>query len=164
MKKLWFSGDRRIGELKKYDNHDRSKKGDLSFIYKGVEIRLEVKSLQTHSVRSDDDSYRATFQCDASDRRPVKLPGGTVETTCLLVDEFDLLAVCVFQFGNKWQYAFAKNTDLPRTRSPKYNPTQQKYLLATSMQITWPLIPPYRPEPYVLLDEIVKNKTPRKKR
>ena len=83
----------------KYDNHDRKHKGDIAFNYKGFEIKVECKSLQTNSIRSIEKGYVGKFQCDASDRRPITLPDGTViETTCLLVGEFDLLAVGIFNF------------------------------------------------------------------
>ncbi|MBI4673225.1 MAG: hypothetical protein HY741_16355 [Chloroflexi bacterium] len=81
-----------------------------------------------------------------------------VETTCLLVGEFDLIAVNLFAFGNGWKFAFAKNQDLPRTTSTKYSPQDQKYLLATQMEITLPLEPPFEAEPLRLLDEIVSKK------
>ena len=42
----WFERDE-FSQVKKYDDHDRSKKGDLSVIYKNTEIRIEVKGLQT---------------------------------------------------------------------------------------------------------------------
>ena len=158
LRKLWFS-DQRITNLMKYDNHDRSKKGDLSFFYKGIEVRVEVKSLQTRSIRRHEDQIVGRFQCDASDRRQVTLPNKQkLETTCLVVDEFDLLAVNLFEFTQDWRFAFAKNTDLPRSRFPKYTPTQQKYLLATLIEVTWPLQPPFRSEPFEVLDAIVTEK------
>jgi hypothetical protein len=155
LSKLWFS-DKRIVNLVRYDNHDRQKHGDFGFVYKGVPISVQVKSLQTKSIRKTESGYLGTFQCDASDRRQVRFPkGGVVETTCLLVGGFDLLAVNLFGFGNKWRFAFAKNQDLPRTTHKKYKPNQRKNLLATSMRITWPLGSPFREEPFTLLDEIV---------
>jgi hypothetical protein len=163
LRKTWFS-DSRISNLVKYDNHDRSLKGDLSFTYKETEVRVEVKSLQTRSVRKMDDRFVGKFQCDASDRRPVTLPNRQkIETTCLVIGEFDLLAVCLFEFEKKWQYAFAKSTDLPRSTFPKYTPQQRKYLFATLMEVTWPLQPPFHPEPFRLLDEIAAQKTKRQK-
>lgn len=36
---------------RKDDDHDRTKKGDVTLIYKGEEIIVEVKSLQTNSIR-----------------------------------------------------------------------------------------------------------------
>lgn len=158
LKKLWLS-DARISNLVKYDNHDRARKGDFSFTYKGVQISVEVKSLQSHSIRKTDDGYVGKFQCDASDRRQVVLPNRQkIETTCLVVGEFDLLAVNLFEFEKQWRFAFAKNKDLPRTRASKYTPNQQKHLFATLMEITCPLKPPFHSEPFELLDEIALEK------
>ena len=154
--KLWFS-DKRIQNLVRFDNHDRQKHGDFGFIYKGVSITVQVKSLQTKSVQRTSSGYSGIFQCDASDRRQVVLPNkDVVDTTCLLVGGFDILAVNLFEFGHKWRFAFAKNKNLPRTTYSKYPPKQQKYLLATSNRITWPLEPPFIDEPFSLLDEFVK--------
>ncbi len=159
--KIWFS-DPRISALERYDNHDRTRPGDFGFAYRGVPVSVQVKSLQSNSVRQTATGYLGTFQCDASDRRPVRLPNGqTVETTCLLVGRFDLLAVNLFEFEHVWRFGFAKNTDLPRTRSPKYTQRQRQYLLATSVKVTWPLQPPFRDEPFSLLDEIVRQKRTR---
>lgn len=151
--------DNRISQLVKYDNHDRARKGDISFFYQGVEISVEVKSLQTGSIRRTDTGYIGHFQCDASDRRRVVLPNGDeIETTCLLVGEFDLLAVNLFDFLGSWQFAFARNQDLPRSRYRRYKEEQRQYLLATLIEIHWPLSPPFREEPFSLLDEIVRKK------
>lgn len=153
--------DERVCHLIKYDNHDRRRKGDISFFYQGVEISVEVKSLQTGSVRKTDTGYVGRFQCDASDRRRVMLPNGDeIETTCLLVGEFDLLAVNLFDFLGKWPFAFARNKDLPRSRYRGYTEEQHQYLLATLMEITWPLSSPFREEPFSLLDEIIRERRP----
>ena len=153
----WFERDE-FSQVKKYDDHDRSKKGDLSVIYKNTEIRIEVKGLQINSVRkTGKDSWQGTFQCDASDKRKVVLPSGEeVQTTCLQVGEFDLLAVSLFPFGNRWRFAFAGNGDLPRSVYKGYDPVRvQPYLLRSNMRITWPLSPPYHETPFALLDRIV---------
>ncbi len=162
--KMWFS-DSRIASLERYDNHDRTRPGDFGFIYKGIPVSVQVKSLQSNSVRRTDTGYVGTFQCDASDKRSVKLPNGqTVQTTCLVVGGFDLVAVNLFEFGQKWRFAFAKNADLPRSQSPKYTSKQRPYLLATSVRITWPLQPPFRDEPFQVLDEVIASKPSRRKR
>lgn len=158
LRQMWFS-DERTNEVRKYDNHFRAKKGDISFQFDGVEISVEAKSLQTNSIRTTNDGLLGRVQCDASDRRPAILPNGqTVETTCLVVGEFDLLAVCLFEFVNEWVFAFAKNSDLPRTRSKKYTPEQQAYLLASLVEITWHLKSPFRLEPFALIEEIAREK------
>jgi hypothetical protein len=127
-------------------------------------MSIEVKSLQTRSIRKTSSEHLGKFQCDASDRRPVTLPNRQkIETTCLVVGDFDLLAVNLFEFEQEWRFAFAKNKDLPRSRSSKYTPQQQKYLLSTLMEITWPLKAPFQPEPFQLLDEIALEKAKKQK-
>lgn len=159
LRKMWFSDDR-VTDSVKYDDHDRAKKGDLAFNYKGARISVEVKSLQSNTIRMVDDTYNAKFQCDASDRRRVTLPNGEeLETTCLIAGEFDLLAVNLFDFEKEWRFAFAKNLDLPRSTYSKYTAPQRTYLLATQVQISWPLKPPFQAEPFGLLDEIAQEKT-----
>lgn len=158
LKKMLLS-DNRIAEITPVDNHDRSARGDLIITYKGVNIGVQVKSLQTATVKKANEGYIGRFQCDASDRRRVILPNGQkIETTCLVVGGFDLLAVNLFEFGQEWKFAFAKNEDLPRSGYGGYTPKQRRYLLATLMTITWPLRPPFEAEPYRLLDEIVEKK------
>ena len=113
--RTYFDGHESITDLKKYDDHDRTSKGDISFHYKGKEFRIEAKSLQTNSVINlGEDSWAGKFQCDASDRREISLPNGhTVNTTCLAVGEFDIVAVSLYAFGDQWRFGFAKNSDLP---------------------------------------------------
>jgi hypothetical protein len=149
-----------ISSIQKFSDHDRRHKNDLALRYREIPFTVEVKSLQTASIRRAGDGWVATFQCDASDRRPVSLPNGeTVETTCLKVGEFDLVAVNLFEAERRWQFAFALNVDLPRSNSPKYTTEQQQWLLATSVKITWPLKPPFEPEPWGLLERLVADRT-----
>lgn len=159
----FFASDKRISNIRKYDDHDRSRKSDIVFTYKGEDISVEVKSLQTNSIRKEGNVFSGKTQVDASDKRPVKLPNGkTVSTTCLLVDEFDLLAVNLYSFESKWHFAFAKNSDLPRSNFRGYTPAQRKYLIATLIGVTWPTQPPFTNDPFPLLDEIVRLKQAKK--
>ena len=158
LRRMWFSGSQ-IRDIVLYDNHDRRHKGDMSFTYKGVPVAVECKALQTSTVRQVNGQYSGKFQCDASDRRKVHLPGGEeLETTCLVVGEFDLLAVGLFEFGQQWRFAFAANSDLPRSKYSRYTPEQRRRLLAATMAITWPLCAPFRDEPFAVLDAIVRRK------
>jgi hypothetical protein len=152
--------DERLSAVGKDDDHDRTKKGDLRFEYRGRSFRIECKSLQSTLIKNlGDGKFSGVFQCDASDRRTVRFRNGTsVETTCLLVDEFDIVAVNLFAFTNEWSFAFALNSDLPRTAHRKYTSYQQKRLLASSMRITWPVQWPYVTDPFPLLDLIVDGK------
>ena len=45
-----LTGHGRASALRKDDDHDRKKKGDLVVTYKGFEFKIEVKSLQTHTI------------------------------------------------------------------------------------------------------------------
>lgn len=155
LRNMWFDRPE-VTKWYKYDDHDRRKKGDLVIIYKGKEFIIEAKSLQTNTVKHESGIWSGKVQCDASDRRTVELPNGKkMETTCLLVGEFDLLAVNLFAFEKDWRFVFAKNSDLPRSRYRKYTKAQQKHLLATLIDVTWPPRPPFRDEPFTLLDELV---------
>lgn len=169
---LGYMAERKLVEMffKSYnptkpDDHDRASKGDRIITYKGVEVRVEVKSLQSNSVqRTPSGGYTGRFQCDASDSGMKTLPNGeTLKTVCLVVGGFDLLAVNLFEFGQEWRFAFAHNSDLPRSKFRKYAPAQQEFLLQTTPPITWPLEPPYEREPWSLLDRIVREKASQKR-
>ena len=163
---LWFLDNGKVTDVKKYDDHDRNKKGDISFVYKCHEFNVEVKSLQTNSVKiNEDGSKKGTFQCDASDRRTVRFPDDSqVETTCLLVQEFDLLAVNLFAFTGEWDFVFALNSDLPRVSgirgaAKNYSEYQRSLLLATSMPMTIPTSDKYHDNPWGLLDQLVAERS-----
>lgn len=152
--KIYFS-DPVFENVHKADDHDRSKKGDLTVTYNGREFKIECKSLQTNSIKKTEEGYEGKYQCDASDRRTVKLRGGKkIETTCLLVGEFDIIGVNLFSFEEKWRFAFALNEDLPRSNFQKYPPSIRQQLLATLMPISWPLKPPYIESPIPLLERL----------
>lgn len=199
-RKLWdvLKSDQRVTELRKDDDHDRTKKGDLVVTYRGFDFKFEVKSLQTNSVKflaaedvlvplilkERDPSrkgkihyrrnpvfdglshearlsgrYKGHVQCDASDRRTVKLAGGgKVETTCLLVGEFDILAAGLFSFREQWDFGFALNRELPTSTYGKYSPKVRKQLLATLLPLQWPLSKPFVKDPFALLDRLVAER------
>jgi hypothetical protein len=119
--KMWFQGRRNVTHSIKYDDHDRKKKGDLVVTYKKQPFKIECKSLQTNSIRCLENTFVGNAQCDASDRRTVTFAdGSTLERTCLLAGEFDILAVNLFAFENKWRFIFAKNTDPPQSKFKRY--------------------------------------------
>jgi len=146
-----------ITEKSKDDDHDRTRKGDRRIIYKGKSLVIEVKSLQTNSVKNlGDDCWLGKSQVDASDSREVTLPdGSTLRTTCLLRGEFDLLAINCFAFGEKWRFAFVLNSELPQNTYKKYSEYQRKHLLPTLITVEWPLKPPFTENPFELLDKLV---------
>ncbi len=141
----------------KDDDHDRSRKGDRRVVYKGESFIIEVKSLQTNLVKQlGPDQWIGKTQVDASDSRVVTLPDGSkLKTTCLLREEFDLLAVNCFAFGEQWRFAFALNQDLPPNTFKKYTAYQRAHLLPTLITVEWPLRPPFTENPFELLDRLV---------
>lgn len=148
-----------VSRPRKEDDHNRKRKGDRTFEYKGHSFIVEVKSLQTNLVKRYGDQRTGKSQVDASDRREVKFNDGTVlETTCLLRGEFDILAVNCYAFDNKWRFVFALNRDLPKNTFRKYTPAQQEALLPTLIQVTWPPQEPFVSDPFVLLDRLVFEK------
>ena len=55
----------------KDDDHDRRRKGDRVITYLGRQFIVELKSLQTNSVRETETGWSGKTQVDASDRRSV---------------------------------------------------------------------------------------------
>ena len=155
--------DKNVTSLHKPDDHDRQKgnKNDIILVYKGHSFTFEVKSLQTNSIKYHplDDTFTGSVQVDASDRRTVTLPDGSkLETTCLLAGGFDVVAFNLFQFHEKWNFAFALNRDLPRSTHKKYTEYQRQHLLATSVKVTWPIDKPLVANPFDLLDILIEEK------
>lgn len=147
-----------VSRARKEDDHNRKRKGDRTFDYKGHSFIVEVKSLQTNLVKRVGDLRMGKSQVDASDRRTVTFKDGTtLETTCLLRGEFDVLAVNCYAFDNEWRFAFALNRDLPKNTWRKYTPAQQDALLPTLIPVTWPPQEPFVSDPFVLLDRLVEE-------
>lgn len=160
LRKEWLT-DPKIKNVIKYDDHDRSRKGDWVITYKGKQFIVEVKSLQTNTIKCDESGckWSGKAQCDASDRRTIKFKDGSkLETTCLLVGEFDILAVNLFAFENKWRFVFAKNKDLPRSTFKKYSKIQRKNLLTSLVDVTWPPSPPFKDNLFEVLDELIQER------
>jgi hypothetical protein len=207
-----FVGHGKTEGHRKDDDHDRLQKGDLVLTYKNEEFRIEVKSLQTNTVKfvidggkdiplvkkreigrkvspgskknglprmgapiykvefnpdfealsdkeREEGTYSGCFQCDASDKRPVKLDGNlTVNTTLLKVNEFDIVAAGIFSFRDKWEFGFALNEDLPKTKDSSLPPEAREQLIASLVKITYPLQPPFESDPFKLLDRLVERR------
>jgi hypothetical protein len=158
-----------VSNIYKPDDHDRTEKGDLIATYKDERMAVEVKSLQGSSLKQRRSGLVIpTYQCDASDNRMVTFTDGTsVQTTALLVGEFDVVAINLRALTGRWDFVFCKNEDLPRMdgrrgKSKEYTQFQLDNLIKTI--ITLPLtedykaVPPYRDEPFSLFDEIIEER------
>lgn len=149
-----------VTNIYKPDDHNRNSKGDLYITYKGKNFRIEVKSLQTNSVKKlGKDIWNGQYQCDASDSRDISLPNGhTVHTTSLQVGEFDIVAIGLYQFGETWRFAFAKNELLPRVKPTKRNHFSEEdatYLIKGTIDIKFPLEKPYTDDIFSLMDSML---------
>jgi len=156
LKEKWLNDDR-ITNIYKPDDHNRDIKADWIIEYKGTkEFSIEVKSVQTNSIKCTMEEYflKGRFQCDASDSRKIKINNKSIKTTCLKKGCFDIIAVNLYPFKGKWEFAFAKNKDLPTTNYSKYNPDIQDKLLKGSINITYPHSDTYYDNPYDLLEEM----------
>ncbi len=147
-----------ITYIGKPDDHDRQNKGDHVIRYRGHQFTIEIKSLQTRMVTKDGDIWRGRAQVDASDRRTVILAdGSSLETTLLTVGEFDVLAVNCFAFGQGWNFVFAKNEDLPRSRYRNYTDEVRRQLIASLVSVSWPPEPPFADNLLTVLDDLVSS-------
>lgn len=147
-----------IERFSKDDDHQKTK-ADRTVIYKGKPITIQIKSVQTNSIQFDEGKFVAKVQNDASDRRRVRLAdGSTIETTCYVVGEYDILAVSLHPFTGTWRFAFKENSKLLRTTSKKYSPTQQKHLLATLETIAYPLAPSWTEDFDTMLETIRRQR------
>ena len=175
-KNLFFVNDPRASDVIKYDDHDRTHKGDIHLTYRGRVFSIEVKSLQMNSIREGNKLEatkleipagtlkRGVFQCDASDRRRVVFKDGTsVETTCLLVGEFDVVAVNLHGFYGRWEFVFARNSELPtvsgiRGKARDYTELQRSSLLASSIPVFYPNAGTiFHKEPWGIFDSILED-------
>lgn len=149
-----------IKSMKKYDDHDRKKKGDLHFIYKNTEFSIESKSLQTNQIKFDPKAkiHFGKAQVDASDRRTIQLPNGEeVNTTLLLKGEFDILAVNCYQFNQRWDFQFARNKDLPTSNYKSYSDEAKRNLIKSLIPVEWPPKKPFHSNLELLIEEILKD-------
>lgn len=148
-----------ISSSMKYDDHDRTNKGDRVIEYKGHRFVIESKSLQTNTVEERDGILTAKAQVDASDRRRVTFADGSeLDTTLLRYGDFDVLAVNCFAFKDEWRWLFAKNADLPCSRYRKYSPEQRRQLIASFVTVAWPSQAPFSEDIFDVLEDLIRSR------
>lgn len=144
----------------KFDDPDRSKKGDLYIVYHDKAFDIESKSLQSSMIKYDKENQKwyGKAQVDASDRRVVTFKDGTtLNTTLLLRGEFDILAVNCYAFTGEWDFVFARNSELPFSSYKKYTEQQRNELIASLVPVVWPPEPPFHKDLRGLLQEMVNE-------
>ena len=129
----------RIEDYNRDDDHKKTK-SDLNFTYNHRRYSVQIKCLQTNSIKLANSIFSAIVQNDASDRRRVKLPNGEeIETTCYIAGEYDILVSTVQPFTGSWKFVFKRNKDLSKSKYHRHTEEQRKYLLATQEPITYPV-------------------------
>ncbi len=145
--------------IQTHDDHDRGvNKSDRTVKYGGRVYGIQLKSMQTNSIGKNTitQALQADIQNDASDARTVILPNGSrVMTTCYKRGEYDILAVPLFPFTGKWNFAYKKNVDCRATTSKKYTEYQAKYLLASTEKITWPLSKEWSTDLRIIMTDLI---------
>ncbi|MFN4955620.1 MAG: helix-turn-helix domain-containing protein [Aphanizomenon sp.] len=146
--------------IKKFDDHDRKKKGDLHIIYHHRAFSIESKSLQKTQSKWDKESqiWFGKAQVDASDNREIILPNGRkLKTTLLIRGEFDILAVNCYGFNKTWNFQFARNRDLPCSSYKKYTEEERNFLISSLIPVSWPPQPPFYSDLTELLEQMLEN-------
>ena len=162
----WFSDeddswadDFEDGEEDGEPGGDRGNEAGVVVEHEGHHFRVECKSLQPRTVRRSRRGWIGDVQMQGKERRRVRLADGTELVTPLRAKgSFDLLAVSVFDFQGQWDFAFAKNGDLPSNSPRRNSPQHRGQLIRASVPVRWPPEPPFYDDPFRLLDELATEK------
>ena len=143
------------GIYKPGDRHPTQNKWDRTFLYRGRRYSVQVKSPATGSIQTDLESGNlvATVHNDASDKRFITLPNGhSVETCCYLQGEYDILAVPLFLFHGRWEFAFKWNLDCRRAlKNTSIAEEYRSHLLATTEPLVFPSLEGWKTNLFELL-------------
>jgi hypothetical protein len=173
LREMFLEDDPRIEKLRSPEDQDSADKGDWAFDWRGHPMKIEVKSLQTHTIeRADSDQttlgeddglpieWRAGFHLKGtSDQREVEFEGETYNTTLMnVVDtDVDIMAVNLYRIEDEWRFAFIKVKDLPRSKG-NYPTGLRERLARSQIKLTIPLQDPYTDDLYYLMDEILEER------
>jgi hypothetical protein len=143
------------GIYKPGDRHPTQNKWDRTFLHNGRRYSVQVKSPATGSIQTDIESgdLVATVHNDASDKRWLSLPNGqSVETCCYVANEYDILAVPLFLFHGRWEFAFKWNVDCRRAVRNKGIPEDSRDMfLSTTESMTFPSLQGWKTDLFELL-------------
>lgn len=172
LREMYLEDDPRIERVRSPEDQDSSDKGDWAFEYRGEPMKIEVKSLQTHTIErvesqqsklgrdNDPVQWRAGFHLKgSSDQRTVEYDGEEYTTTLMNVAEtdVDIMAVNIYRVEDEWAFAFLRVEDLPRSKG-SYPDGLREQLARSQIQLTIPLREPFTPDPYELMDEVIEER------
>ena len=173
LREMFLENDDRVKLLRSPEDQDDDDKGDWAFQWRGESMKIEVKSLQTHTIEEVDTSqetltegggepvrYRAGFHLKGtSDQRTVEYEGEEYETTLMNVEksDVDVMAVNLYKLKEEWDFAFIKVKDLPRSRG-NYPDGLKQQLAKSQIRLTVPLEEPFTTDIYGLMDEVLEER------
>jgi len=166
-----------VEEVWSPEDQDTSEKGDLAFTYKGEEIRVEVKSLQTrHIQKVESDTTQQNLQGDTAEEQiqwkgkthikgsndPREIQHGDFEDTTVALNlkkpGFDILAVCLFFFDYEWDFAFVCPEELKRSKKRGWPEEVREKYAVSKPKVTKPPMGDWTDDLFDLMDEILEER------
>jgi len=174
LREEYLEDDDRVTNLRSPADQDSADKGDWAFQWIGEPMKIEVKSLQTHTIEEVDSSqtkitddsedpiqYKAGFHLKGtSDQRKITHEGEGYNTTLMNVEDsdVDIMAVNLYKIKDEWDFAFLKVEDLPRSKGSSYPDSLRQKLARSQIKLTIPLQEPFTKDLYGLMDEILDER------
>jgi len=149
-----------VDACEKMDDHNREHKYDLQVRYRGQHFKVESKGIQTNTIRRTGlpSVHWGAWQYNTSNRRQIRVGGVRLDTSSIPFGMCDVVAVPLWDFHGRWEFAFVLNRDLKPSNSQSSPHEVRHLLVATSQRIRYPLVEPYRSEPFSLFDELFAGK------
>lgn len=171
LREMFLEDDDRVKNIRSPADQDSNDKGDWAFQWRGHPMKIEVKSLQTHTIEEVDSDqttlgedsgpqYKAGFHLKGtSDQRKLEYDGKEYETTLMNVakSDVDIMAVNLYRIKNEWRFAFLRVQDLPRSKG-NYPDGLREQLAKSQIRLTVPLQQPFTDDLYGLMDEILEER------
>lgn len=174
LREAFLEDSDRVTNLRSQEDQDSKDKGDWAFQWRGEPMKIEVKSLQTHTieeVNTDQETltdtgdepirYKAGFHLKGtSDQRTITHEGEVYNTTLMDVEntDVDIMAVNLYKIKDEWDFSFLKVEDLPRSKGSSYPESLRQKLARSQIRLTIPLQEPYTKDLYGLMDQILEER------
>lgn len=147
-----------VSSVEKEKDSDRSKRWDLSTIYKDKLISIELKSL-AKDPEVGDGHWQGKVSFKSSDKKEVEFPDeSTFDTTLLIKGQFDILAISCFSLMEGWFFLYALNSELPMSTSDKLSEYQRQHLLANPIKLDSRNLGPFTRDFNDVCDRLLKLK------
>lgn len=172
LREEYLEDNDQVSNLRSPADQDSADKGDWAFQWKVEPMKIEVKSLQTHTIEEVDSNqtkltddgkepiqYKAGFHLKGtSDQRKITHQGEEYNTTLMNVEDtdVDIMAVNLYKIKDEWDFAFLKVEDLPRSKGSSYPDSLRQKLARSQIRLTIPLQEPFTKDLYGLMDEILE--------